>query len=234
MRRGRSHLINLLHSLVQIALCVVGKKRDDGLAVQVITFEESANHHSRLMPPDRRSYEYRVVLIKVFGQIRHAGTQVVVSLVLNLVAVVIGILRIRFGRLYAVDIRPGKFGDPPGYALRIARSREIGDQYVAFTCRLLPVSVRIGRVLFRTARYCCCHHSQCCHNKRKSFHVSIVFIGFFDTTKLPRKTGPIHRRITVSSTDFTYRQYARNQPVTQITDSLTDIPGFGRNAIGRM
>lgn len=186
------------------------------------------------MPPYRRSYEYRVVPVEVFGKIRHAGTQVVVGFVLNLVTVVIRILRIRLGRLYEVDVRPGKFGDPPGYALRIARGGKVGDQYVACTCRLLPVSVRIGRTLFRTARYCCRHYSQCCHNKRKSFHVAIVFIGFFDTAKLPWKTGPIHRRITVSNTDFTYRQDARNQPITQITDSLTDIPGFVRNATGSM
>ena len=152
MLRTGGEAVNLLHRLVQIGRSPVGEEGNDGLAAQIIGFEKSADDHRRLVPPAGRTDEDRVIPGDCFRsrQVRNSGSQVVVCLAPDTVAVIVGIRGIRVGRHDTVYVRSGEFRDAFGYALRVARRREIGNQDIAVPCRLVG-DFRIGNPVVRRA-----------------------------------------------------------------------------------
>ena len=94
----------LVDRLLQIFCRTVCKERDNNLPAQVITFQESTDHHGRIMPPDGRTDQNDIIIFYIVGQIGYSRTKVIIRFVLDTATVIIRIAGIRLGRLDTVYI----------------------------------------------------------------------------------------------------------------------------------
>lgn len=102
-RRGR-YFMYLVDRLPQIFCRTVCKERDNNLPAQVITFQESTDHHGRIMPPDGRTDQNDIIIFYIVGQIGYSRTEVIIRFVLDTATVIIRIAGIRLGRLDTVYV----------------------------------------------------------------------------------------------------------------------------------
>ena len=175
--------VNGLHRLVQVGRCAVGEEGNHDLARQVIRFEEGADHHRGLVPPAGRTDEQRVVGGDGFrvGQVGDFGPQAVVRLVLDAVAVIVGILGIRVGGFDAEDVRTQQFRNPLGHRLRMSLGGEVGYERPCFAGANWVGGLfcfRCGRIVVGTRSHYGHGKTQKRENK-KLFHCINVFEMLF-------------------------------------------------------